>query len=80
MNTVQQSHGVVDAILRAVRRQKPQAKTGQTRRKEDIPPDLLEQIKTEATRTERKRLLASDRSRNLLVAAFQALKPQLSRR
>jgi hypothetical protein len=80
MNTVQQSHGVVDAILRAVRRQKPQAKTGHMRRKEDIPPDLLEQIKAEATMAERKALLASDRSRNLLARAFQALKSQFSRR
>ena len=72
------NHGVVAAILRAVHRQNPQAQTAQTR--EDIAPDLLEQIKTEATRTERKRLLAFHRSRNLLARAFQALKPQFSRR
>jgi Sodium/hydrogen exchanger family len=57
-----------------------EAKTGHMRRKEDIPPDLLEQIKAEATMAERKALLASDRSRNLLARAFQALKSQFSRR
>jgi hypothetical protein len=62
------NHGVVDAILRAVRRQNPQAKTAQTRA--DIHPNLLAQIQSDAALAERRRLLAPD----LLAKAFQALK------
>ena len=58
---------MVDAILRAVRRQRPQGKIGQ---REDIAPDLLEQIKAEATLAERRRATASD----ILAKAFAALR------
>jgi hypothetical protein len=78
MNAAQHNQGVADAILRAVHKQKPQAATRQ--RREDIPHSLLAQIKAEATRPERKRLLASERSCNLLARAFQARKPQFSQR
>jgi hypothetical protein len=54
MNTAQQNQMVADAILRAAHRQKPhshssppQVATQQTR--EDIPTDLLEQIKVEGS-------------------------------
>ena len=57
MSTAQQNHRrVADAILAAVRRQRPQARAT---RREDIDPDLLLQIKAEAAAGERKRHAAS---------------------
>ena len=85
MNRAQQKPSVAEAILRAVHRQKAHShsspqQAATVQRREEIPPNLLVHIKAEATMKERRRLLASDRIRNLLGTAFQMLKPQVSRR
>ena len=61
------NRGMVDAILAAVRRRRPQVKA---EHREDIPSDLLEQIKAEAVVAERRRSLAP----SLLAQAFKALR------
>jgi hypothetical protein len=61
------NRGMVDAILAAVRRRRPQVKA---EHRKDIPPDLLERIKAEAVAAERRRALAP----NLLARAFKALR------
>jgi hypothetical protein len=61
------NRGMVDAILAAVRRRRPQVKA---EHRKDIPPALLERIKAEATRAERNRAMAP----SLLARAFQAFR------
>ena len=61
------NRGMVDAILAAVRRRRPQVKA---EHREDIPSDLLERIKAEAITAERQRAMAP----SLLAKAFQALR------
>ena len=51
---------MVDAILAAVRRRRPQVKA---EHREDIPSDLLERIKAEATRAERNRAMGAQSPR-----------------
>jgi hypothetical protein len=63
------NHGMVNAILAAIRRRKPQAKASVTQR-EDVPADLLAQIKADAVMLERRRHSAP----SLLTKAFSALK------
>ena len=61
------NRGMVDAILTAVRRRRPQVKA---EHREDIPSDLLKQIKAEAVAAERQRALAP----SLLAKAFRSLR------